>query len=120
MFLFMLPWTATDKAREYAADVELALEKAGIQKKEAASIMRIPESLLSEQLHCVDGKQLSGSRLADLPQAFQDEFNDLRTARSGAVMLRRDLVELLRGAALVGRKVMARAHLAGADVRRRA
>lgn len=106
MFVCLLfPWTASDAARAYAADVAEAIDRT-MPRKVAASTMRIPESLLSEQLACVDGKQLSASRLADLPPAFHAELEAIRARRRGAVLLQPELVELLRGAAHVAKATL--------------
>lgn len=101
-----MAWTPTDAARAYAFDVKEAMRLANIDQKAAAITMGITESLLSDQLNCRNGKQLSASRLADLPPAFHDALRDLQAARSGAVVLKADLVTLLRGAAALPRKML--------------
>lgn len=116
----VMAFVASENARAYAADVALALQRAGLSRKEAALTMQIPESLLSEQLACADGRQLSASRLADLPAVFHDELDALRAERRGAVLLRKDLVDLLRGAAQLGRRGMVKAQWALGSSRRRA
>jgi hypothetical protein len=113
-----MAWSPTDRARAFAADVKEALRISGIGQKEAALTMDIPESLLSEWLS--GQKQISGSRLAELPESFHDELRDLQADRAGEVVLRRDLVTLLRGAAALPKRML-RAHaVASLKERRRA
>lgn len=120
MFIFTpsaMAWTPTTAACAYASDVEEALRLSKIDQKEAALTMDIPESLLSEWLHCK--KQISGSRLADLPEKFHEALRELQADRDGAVILKRDLVALLHGAAAM--KTMLKASLRSASkLRRRA
>ncbi len=103
-----MAWTPTKAACAYAADVETALRSSGISQKEAAITMKIPESLLSEWLHCK--KQISGSHLADLPPKFHEQLRALQADRDGAVVLPARLVALLRGAAALPRQMLMASH----------
>lgn len=123
--MFFLPpsaaaWTPTDAARAYHADVEEALRLSKVSHKAASITMGYAsESLLSDALrHC--HKQLSASRLADLPPAFHDALRDLQATRSGAVVLKADLVTLLRGAAALPRKMLKAPLTSAPNLRRRA
>ena len=45
-------WVATEAARELAADVDLALRRARLSRKEVAGLVGLPEPKLSDCLSC--------------------------------------------------------------------
>lgn len=106
----------TPRADALRRRVVLALDRAGISRKDAAITMRLTEQRLSEALN---GKSpLSVFRLADLPDVFWDAFDALNVEeRGGVVVVSTHLARLVRG---VDQLVMARAPLAAPRARRRA
>jgi hypothetical protein len=97
-------WVADERARAIAMDVRDAID-AVMTRKEAADLMRLAnEQQLSEQLSCV--KPLNLFRLASLPEAFWDAFQERMAARRGATYLTPSVVVLLKGAAALGHRPM--------------
>lgn len=106
----------TARADALRSRVCLALDRAGISRKDAAITMRLTEQRLSEALN---GKSpLSVFRLADLPDAFWDAFDALNVEqRGGVVVVSAELARLVRG---VDALVMARAELPAGETRKTA
>jgi len=91
--------------------VTLALSKAGISQKQAALIMGLTESRLSEALN--GRSPLSVWRLAELPDDFWDAFMSLEAeARDGLLVSAPQLARLLRN---LDQLVMARGDLSEAQ-----
>ncbi len=96
----------TDLSVAVQSCVEAAIADCGELLKGAAYLMDIPLSLLSEGLK--GEKHLSLQRLTNLGPLFLLHFCKRVMAKLGGVALSADEVALLRGAATLGRKRMAK------------
>jgi hypothetical protein len=97
----------TDDSRAYAQDVIEALRAAGLSHKAAAIDMGLSsEQQLSRQLAGVE--PLNAFRLTLLPLRFQMKLLKMRALRLGCAVFTAEDVALLKGAAAVGPRRMAK------------
>jgi hypothetical protein len=96
----------TDASREFSLDIGLSLIAAGMKRREAADLMGITESELSRQLAGVE--PLSAWRLANLPTEFWMALWTRRAKRIGAEFLSPEQTALVKGAATLGKRRMAK------------
>lgn len=105
---FTAAWSGhTDESRAFAQDVVAALADAGLSHKAAAITMGLThEQQLSRQL--AGSEPLNAFRLFFLPHAFRVSLLRRQAARLGAAVIAPEDLALLRGAAAMGRKRMAK------------
>ena len=100
MVFVLAAWAPTQKATELAADIFAALDGT-YTRKEAAALLGVTESLLSDWAQC--RKPLNWFRFADLDARFWDVLQDRMAERVGGVYVRPQLVTLLRAASTLKR-----------------
>lgn len=105
----------TEASRTFAQDVVLAFEDAHLKREYAAREMGITPPMLARQL--AGQEPLNLWRLASLPAEFHAAFLVRRARRVGGEFLSDRQLALIRGAAVLGRKTMARMVPAIADER---
>lgn len=96
----------TDASREWAQDIASALAGCGLKHEAAAAVMEIHPADFSRQLSGRDPLNLW--RLASLPAGFWLALFALRVGRIGGVVWTADQVALVRGAAEMGVRHMAK------------
>ncbi len=97
----------TDASREMAADFSDALGEHGVKRSTAAETMGLTnEQQLSRQVAGNEPMQLY--RLAALPAAVRLAFYRRQVARLGGLVLDESQAEIVRGAARLGTKRMAK------------
>lgn len=96
----------TDRSRAVALCVRGAIHALGWKDEYAAALMGISPAQFARQLAGVE--MLSLSRLAELPDEFQREYDRRVAGLRGAVVLERADLELVRGFCRLPRKVMAK------------
>jgi hypothetical protein len=100
----LAPWVEhTDASRELAQDIALAID-AHMKRGTAASLMGIHAADLSRQLAGRDPLNLW--RLTSLPADFGLAFLAARTKRLGGEVLTADQLNLLKGAAAMGPRML--------------
>lgn len=95
-------WIATVASRNYNTDLQAALTRAGVSRKEAAYAMGLSEQQLSDQLAM--RVPLNAYRLADLFAAYpavEDAWIELRAERRGFRLIRDVLMRQLIDAVTV-------------------
>lgn len=103
----LTPWAGhTDASRELAEDMTAALADCGLSQKTAALEMGVHPSDLNRQMAGRDPLNLW--RLTSLPGAFWVAFLARRSQRIGAALITPDQLQLLKGAAAMGPKRMAK------------
>lgn len=106
-FLLATAWAGhTEMSREMAQDIVRAFELAGLKHDTAATLMGVTLPMLSRQLAGVE--PLNVYRLGFLPIEFHVAWLQLRAKRIGGELLPADQLALVRGAAVLGFKRMAR------------
>lgn len=86
-------WVASDAARRLAQDVDLAIRRAGLTRKQLEDVTGLNERKLSDCLTCK--APLNLFRLADLPDVFWRAFDEIRAERAGRLLLEKSLVRLV-------------------------
>ena len=105
MFGFLAPWEGhTDASRELAQDIAHALTVCGLSQKAAALEMGIHPADLNHQLEGRDPLNLW--RLTALPGEFWLAFLSRRVARLGGEVLTADQLNLVKGAAALGPRML--------------
>ena len=106
-FLICSAWIGhTDASRDMAQDIDRALELAGLKHDTAAGLMGLTGPMLARQL--AGAEPLNLYRLGFLPVTFHTAWLQLRAKRIGGELLPADQLALVRGAAVLGFKRMAR------------
>jgi hypothetical protein len=107
-FGFFAAWNGhTDESRDLAQDIVGALADCCISQKAAAITMKLThEQQLSRQL--AGTEPLNAFRLAFLPVGFHVAFLRRRAARIGAAVISPEDLALLRGAAVMGPRRLAK------------
>jgi hypothetical protein len=107
MIAFASAWHGHTARSSAAAEcIRLTLASLGWKDSYAASLLGISPQQLSRQLAGVD--PLNFWRFAELPDAFHVEYDRRRAAQRGALVLEPPEVSLIRGAAAMGARRLAK------------
>jgi hypothetical protein len=96
----------SDRSRALALCIKHAIDTLGWTHEHTASLMGLRREELDHQL--AGRKPLNLWRLAELPDDFQAAYDARRAQLRGACVLEPPDLALIRGAATLGRKTMAR------------
>jgi transcriptional regulator with XRE-family HTH domain len=103
--MFLAAWLGhTRRSLALAEAVREAIKACGWKEEYAARLMGLSAPQLSRQL--AGQEPLNVFRLAELPDEFQRAYDKYRAGQRGAVVLEPSEIELVRGAAHLGRRVM--------------